>query len=398
MLPVGTNLSLKRIPWTTLGILFLNWIIFGATYGDYPYVRFWMSRYLFFVPGEQHPWQVITSMFFHADMVHIVGNSLYLWIFGAFVEDKLGWRVYLFLYLLTGVAADLVHGTITALFMREELFFAGLGASGAISGIMGVYLYRCYYSKIKLLIDLWLPMRIQVPAVIILGFWFLQDFVGGINSIRGFGPDIAFWAHVGGFGAGFGACKYLRYEIPARKEKLEFVAETSLQQYAGYGKGIEATEKLLETDQENPELHLNLARAKSRSWATPEAKEHYEKAIKLLLEKAPDRVAEVFIEYWKKYLSILEPRYQVRISLLLNKNFHVDLAAKTLQQLIDSNHHSDIYMEQAYLNLGKIYSQQLGRKDLAVPTYEKFLEKFPNSERKGFVEKMLRSMAEGSGF
>jgi len=395
MLPVGTNLSLKRTPWATLGLLFLNWLVFGSTYGNYHHINFWISHYLFFVPGEQYPWQLITSMFFHGDIFHILGNSLYLWIFGAFVEDKLGWKAYLFLYLLTGMAADLIHGTITALFMREELFVAGLGASGAISGIMGVYLYRCYYSKIKLLIGLWTPIPVQVPAVIILGFWFLRDFMGGIDSIRGIGPDIAFWAHVGGFAAGFGACKYLHYEIPARKERLEFVAETSLQQYEGYGKGIEATEKLLVNDPENPELHLNLARANSRSWATPEGKEHYEKAIRLLLEKAPEKVAEVFLEYWKKYLSIFEPRYQLRISLLLNKNSNVDLAAKTLQQLIDRNHNSDIYMEQAHLNLAKIYSQQLGRSDLAGYVCEKFLEKFPNSERRGFVEKMLRSTSGG---
>ncbi len=398
MLPVGTNLSLKRTPWATLGLLFLNWIIFGSTYGNYHHINFWISRYLFFVPGEQYPWQLITSMFLHGDIFHILGNSLYLWIFGVFVEDKLGWKAYLFLYLLTGIAADLVHGTITALFMRNELFVPGLGASGGISGIMGVYLYRCYYSKIKLLISLWTPIRIQVPAVIILSIWFLRDFMGGIDSIRGFGADIAFWAHVGGFAAGFGACKYLHYEIPARKEKLEFVAETSLQQYTGYGKGIEATEKLLANDPGNPELHLNLARAKSRWWATPEGKEHYEKAIKVLLEKDPEKVAEVFVEYWKKYLSTLEPRYQVRISLSLNKNRNVDLAAKTLQQLIDGNHNSDIHMEQAYLSLAKIYIEQLSRKDLAGYVYEKFLEKFPDSERRGFVEKMLRSIAEGSGF
>jgi membrane associated rhomboid family serine protease len=395
MLPVGTNLSLKRTPWATLGLLFFNWLIFGATCGNYPHVDFWISRHLFFVPGEQYPWQMITSMFFHGDIFHILGNSLYLWIFGAFVEDKLGWKAYLFLYLLTGVAADLVHGTITALFMRDELFIPGLGASGAISGIMGVYLYRCYYSKIKLLIGLWTPIRIQVPAVIILTIWFLQDFMGGVDSIRGIGGNTAFWAHVGGFVAGFGACKYLHYEIPARKEKLEFVAETSLKQYEGYEGGIEATEKLLANDPENPQLHLNLARAKSRWRASKEGQEHYEKAIKILLEKAPEQVAEVFVDYWRKYFAIFEPRYQLRISLLLNKNSNVDLAAKTLQQLIDTNSNSDIYMEQAYLNLAKIYSEQLGRKDLAEYVCEKFLEKFPNSERKGFVEKMLRSMAEG---
>jgi len=91
-----------------------------------------------------------------------------------------------------------------------------------------------------------------------------------------------------------------------------------------------------------------------------------------------------------------EPRYQVRISLLLNKNSSIDLAAKTLQALIESNQTLDIYMEQAYLNLAKIYSHQLGRKDLAGYVCEKFLEKFPNSERRGFVEKMFSSTAGGS--
>jgi membrane associated rhomboid family serine protease len=396
MIPVGTNLSVKHFPSATAVLLFFNWIIFGSTYGYYPHVDFWISRHLFSVPGDQYPWQMITHMFFHGDLLHILGNTLFLWVFGVFVEDKLGWKVYLFLYFLTGIAADLVQGMMIGLFTRERLFVPSLGASGAISGVMGIYLYRCYYSKVKLLISLWLPIRIQIPAVIILTLWFLKDFMGGIDSIRGIHQNVGFWAHVGGFAAGFGICKYLHYEIQARKEKLEFVAETTLQEYGRYGEGIEACEKLLETDPENPVLHLNLARAKSR-WSGPsKAKEHYERAIKFWLKKNPERGAEVFVEYWKKYLSILEPRYQVRLGLLLNRYSYVDLAAKTLQILIDNNHPLDIHIERAYLLLGKIYGQQLGRKDLVKYVYEKFLEKFPKSKNRGFVEKMLRTIPESS--
>jgi tetratricopeptide (TPR) repeat protein len=256
---------------------------------------------------------------------------------------------------------------------------------------MGVYLYRCYYSKIKLAIDLFLPLRIKLPAFIILPLWFARDFMGGIDSIRGIGQNVAFWAHVGGFAAGFGACRYLHYEIQARREKLEFVAETSLQQYVGYGEGIEATKKLLESDPENPELHLNLARAESRSWSSPKGREHYERGIKLLLGKDPEKAAEVFIEFWKKYFSILDPPYQVRLSLLLNKMSNVNLAALSLQTLVGSGHPLDIYMEQAHLNLAKIYDQGLGRADLAQHVYEKFLQKFPGSKHREFVEKMLHS-------
>jgi membrane associated rhomboid family serine protease len=396
VIPVGTNLSLKHFPWATASFVFASWIIFLSLHGAYYDIDFWITRYLNSVPGDQYPWQLITSLFFHGSTSHIIGNTIFLVVFGAFVEDKLGWKAYLFLYFLTGIAANLAHGAMSGLFMRRDLFIPSLGASGAISGIMGIYLYRCYYSKIKLLISLWLPIRIQIPAVVVLPLWFVQDFIGGIDSIRGIHYNVAFWAHVGGFAAGFGACKYLGYEIRARKEKLEFVAETTLTQYGGSEEGIKACEKLLQTDPENSELHLRLARAKSRWTRSSDGKEHYEKAIKFLLEKEPEKAAEVFVEYWKKYLSIFEPRYQVRLSLLLKRDFNVDLAAQTLQILIDSNHPLDIHMEQAYLTLARIYSQQLGRSDLSKYVYEKFLEKFPGSEHRGFVEKMLRPIQEGS--
>lgn len=396
MIPVGTNLSRKNFPWATIGLLLANWAIFIALNGSYFYLEFFIRRYFFSIPGEQYPWQLITALFFHANFWHLFGNSIYLWVFGIFVEDKLGWKAYLFLYFLTGIAAGLVHGIMVGLFMRKKIFVPSLGASGAISGIMGIYLYRCYYSKIKLLVSIFLPIRIQIPAVIILGIWFLQDFMGGIDSIRGIYRNVGFWAHVGGFLSGFGACKYLHYEIQARKEKLEFVAETTLNRYVGYGEGIKAAEKLLETEPDNPELHLNLARAKTRFRASVEGKDHYEKAIKHFLERNSEKAVEAFIEYWGKYITVLPAKYQVRLSLLLNKNLHIDLSAHTLQALIDSDQPSDRHMEEAYLSLGKIYREQLKRDDLAQYVYEKFLNKFPKSEHREFVERVLRSFPKGT--
>ncbi len=392
MIPVGTNLKLKNTPLATLCLLFVNWSLFVFSSNVAYETEFWITHYLMTVPGEQYPWQFVTSMFLHSNLLHILFNSLYLLVFGPFVEDKIGWKVYLFLYFLTGIAADLVYAGMAGLLMREKLFIPSLGASGAISGIMGVYLYRCHYSKIKLLISFVFPIRVQIPAVIILSLWFLQDFLGGIDSIRGVYKNVAFWAHVGGFAAGFGACRYLHYEIPARREKLEFVAQTSLQQYGGYGEGIEATKKLLESDPENPELHINLARAESRWWPSPEGREHYEKAIKLLLERNPERAREIFVEYWKKYLSIFEAKHQVRLSLLLSEDGQVDLSAQTLQILIDSQQPLNYYMEQAHLNLARIYKERLKRDDLALYVYEKFIERFSESEHVEFANKMIGSI------
>jgi membrane associated rhomboid family serine protease len=395
MIPIGTNLSRKNFPWATAGLLLANWLIFFSFLENDIHTEFWIWRYFYSTPGDQYPWQLITSLFFHADFWHLLGNSIFLWVFGIFVEDKLGWKVYLYLYFLTGVASNLVHGAMVGIFMREDLFIPSLGASGAISGIMGIYLYRCHYSKIKLLISLWLPIRIQVPAVIILTIWFLRDFMGGINTIRGIYQNVAFWAHVGGFAAGFSTCKYLHYEVQTRKEKLEFVAETTLDRFGGYEEGVRAAETLLKTDPDNPEMHLKLARVKSRFRASDEGKAHYEKSIKFLLDKEPKKAMDAFIEFWNKYLHVFEAKYQLRLSRLLNKNLYFDLSAHTLEALIDSNQPLDLYMEEAYLTLAKIYEAQLERRDLALYVYEKFLEKFPKSKHREFVERLIQRPSTG---
>jgi membrane associated rhomboid family serine protease len=395
MIPVGTNLSLRKVPFATIGLILVNWAVFAFSQGHYYDTEFWISEYLNFTPGEQHPWQLITSLFLHAGLLHIIGNSIFLWLFGIVVEDKLGCRVYLFLYFLTGIAASLIHAMMVGLFLRDQLFVPSLGASGAISGIMGIYLYRCYYSKIKLLfIFFLLPVRIKIPAWFIMPLWFLQDFIGGIDAIRGIHENVAFWAHVGGFLSGIGACTYLRHETQAWKEKLEFRVETGMKDFEKIGEVIESSEKLVRIDPGNPQGYLTLARAKSRWRGTPEAKEPYEKAILLLLEKDPEQATEVFMEYWKKYLSVLEARYQVRLSLLLTRRGHTDLAAHTLETLISSGQPRDAHIEKALFYLGKIYREQLKREDLARHTYERFLTEFPQSDQRGFVERAIHSMAE----
>jgi membrane associated rhomboid family serine protease len=396
MIPVGTNLKLKKIPLATVSLLIANFMVFMFLRFDYYGTYFWVKKYLFSVPGEQYPWQLVTSMFLHGDALHLLGNSLFLWVFGIFVEDKVGWKVYLFLYFLTGIAAGLVYGMMLGLFARENLFVGLLGASGAVSGIMGVYLYRCYYSKVKLLVSLWLPIRIQVPSFVIIGFWFLKDILGGIFSLSGAYSNVAFWAHVGGFLAGLGACKYLGYGAEARKEKMEFVAQTKTDQFTGYGDGVEACKKLIENDPENPELHLKLARARGQWRGSKEGRQHYEKAIQIYLRVEPAKAAEVFVEYWPKYLTAMEPRYQVPISRLISRHVDADLSAKTLQALIDTDRAPDLYLEQAYLDLARTY-HQLGQDEHARHVYERFLRTFSESEHRQFVERKLSPVPSGAG-
>jgi membrane associated rhomboid family serine protease len=140
---------------------------------------------------------LFTSMFLHADIFHLGGNMLFLYIFGDNVEDAFGHSRYLLFYLICGLAADFVH--ILSLTTPEELVIPTLGASGAISGVMGAYIMLYPRARIQTLVLVYIITVVSVPAVYFLGFWFLLQLLYTWLDIGG---NVAYWAHIGGFVAG----------------------------------------------------------------------------------------------------------------------------------------------------------------------------------------------------
>ena len=149
----------------------------------------WLSGH---APFEVAFLPLVTSMFLHAGIMHIAGNMLFLWIFGDNVEDFYGHLTYLFFYLVCGIGSGLLH----VLFNLSSAVPA-LGASGAISGVMGAYALLYPRSRILTLVFIFL---VPIPAVIILGYWFVLQFLAGISSLGMTATGgVAVWAHVGGF-------------------------------------------------------------------------------------------------------------------------------------------------------------------------------------------------------
>jgi membrane associated rhomboid family serine protease len=135
---------------------------------------------------------LVTSMFLHAGLLHIGGNLLFLWIFGDNVEDFFGHIPYLFFYLLCGIGAGLLH----VLFNLHSNVPA-VGASGAISGVMGAYILLYPRARILTLVFIF---PLPVPAVLFLGLWYVMQFLAGINLLGGGASGgVAVWAHIGGF-------------------------------------------------------------------------------------------------------------------------------------------------------------------------------------------------------
>ncbi|MGE5813512.1 MAG: rhomboid family intramembrane serine protease, partial [Acidobacteriota bacterium] len=149
-------------------------------------------------PGRQ-PWNVITSMFLHGSWMHLIGNMWFLWLFGNNIEDSMTRPRFLVFYLLSGLAAAFLQVAL-----QPDSTVPMVGASGAISGVMGAYLVL--YPRVR--VYTWVPLgffmtSIALPAWVMLFYWIALQFVGGVGSIASAQKGgTAFWAHVGGFAAG----------------------------------------------------------------------------------------------------------------------------------------------------------------------------------------------------
>jgi membrane associated rhomboid family serine protease len=175
------------------------------------------------VPNHQPTWQIyatlITSIFLHAGWLHILGNMLFLWIFGDNVEDRFGHLKYLLFYLLAGIVATLVQGAIDVNSVTPSV-----GASGAIAGVLGAYLVLYPRATVSVVIPFFILIfiPIPVPAFIMIGLWFLQNLLSGVATLgsdTSAGSGVAFFAHVGGFVFGLAvtllAAPFLRRPRPA---------------------------------------------------------------------------------------------------------------------------------------------------------------------------------------
>ncbi|MBM4186608.1 MAG: rhomboid family intramembrane serine protease [Gemmatimonadetes bacterium] len=150
------------------------------------------------VTGEGGWFSVVSSMFLHGGWFHLIGNCWFLWVFGNNVEDSMGKFRFLLFYLVTGVVAAAAQAAV-----NPSSAIPMVGASGAISGVMGAYIVLYPRVRVHMLVFLGIFItRIAVPAFFMLGYWFLLQVVGGLPTLQREAGGVAFWAHAGGFLAG----------------------------------------------------------------------------------------------------------------------------------------------------------------------------------------------------
>jgi len=184
-------------------LIALNLTVFGYELTLGPDLEGFIFTYGFVPAGIHAHWLSptwLTSLFLHGGWWHILANLLYLWIFGDNVEDRMGHVRYLVFYLLCGLTAN-----VAQYYAGPSQAVPTLGASGAIAGVLGAYFVLYPYARILTLVPIFFFIQFfQIPAVFFLLIWFVQQFLLGTYSLGTHaGGGVAWWAHVGGFAAGF---------------------------------------------------------------------------------------------------------------------------------------------------------------------------------------------------
>jgi membrane associated rhomboid family serine protease len=209
MIPLGDSTPRRSVPFVTYALIAANIFLFLIELAQGPNLQRFIYRWGV-VPARLERWlenpvvliTLVTSMFLHGGWLHLIGNMIYLWIFGDNVEDRLGSIRYLLFYLIGGIAAGLLQAIFT-----PGSRVPGIGASGAVAAVLGAYLVFFPAGRVLVGVPLFFWFEVfTVPAILALGFWFISQFFNGLLSLAvgpaAFTGGVAWWAHVGGFVTG----------------------------------------------------------------------------------------------------------------------------------------------------------------------------------------------------
>ena len=215
MFPISDVIPSRTTPFITVGIIVLNALVFLYELQlSRPELQLFVEAFAVIPVDFTWP-SVITSMFLHEGWMHLLGNMLYLWIFGDNVEDQLGHFGFLLFYLAAGAAAALGQ-----VFVSAGSAIPMIGASGAIAGVMGAYFVMYPHSRVLTVVFLLFFMdMVEIPAIFFLGIWFIKELFSGVGSLgaSSMSGGVAFWAHIVGFAAGATVGLFFRVRRPPQR-------------------------------------------------------------------------------------------------------------------------------------------------------------------------------------
>jgi len=385
-IPVGLDIKrVRRAPVTTFFIV--TSVIVFLLYRYLPHSVGFRAVNLLFIPNNPNSATAVSHAFFHTGWVHLIGNMLYLFIFGRVLEDRFGPGKYFLIFILSAVAGAYTHLALVKLWNPALLNTAVGGASGATSGLLGAFLVRFYYARIKVAYWVFMPLqavnragRKYVPAIIGVIAWFVYQAVYALIQFHSGGVSVAYGVHVGGFLAGVLAALIIGAARDASRERFLVRARDYFSRsrwYAAQGQYID----YLEMEPGDSEVRAELARSYICTGDWGSAQEHYAAAIKAEMERSRRGKAEDLLFEAIKGVRGFRIREEDYLDLACGceRSMKFRAAAEAYKHFLEVYPISD-QASFVILRLAGLQRDRLGENEKAAENYRRIMSDFPESE------------------
>ncbi|HOF86701.1 MAG TPA: rhomboid family intramembrane serine protease [Armatimonadota bacterium] len=335
-LPLKTDRTLRAVPYVTYALCFVNLAVFLGQISLTPSALYQVQQQWGFILTDPRPAALFTHGFLHADIFHLTGNLLLLWLVGTVLESGIGGILFLLLYFAGLLAAILLYAVIGQACMPASMGVPLIGASGAIAGVTGLAAFRYYRLRVLTLPLLGVPgvpVPLPVPVPLWVPFWGFavlfaaREMVAGVGDIlSGASGGVAHWAHIGGLLLGVLAAALTRAVPDAVREYALEDSPRAAADVAQAKRKRREVERLLWDHPDDPELLEALAGLLLASGTPERCRDLYRKAIThFLAQGKPERAAISYLNLLRAFPdSVLAVREQMRMALSLEELGHAD--------------------------------------------------------------------------
>lgn len=391
-IPYNTERPNKRLAYVTALLVAANVFVFVYQFFFTDPQQF-ILRYGF-TPAHGNWYSPFSSMFLHGGFMHLAGNMLYLYVFGNDVEDALGHYLFLAFYLLGGLGATALHTAVLSVANPAGLQVPAVGASGAISAVMGLYAVRFYKTNVLIwYLFYYRAGTFKVKAAWFIGFYFImQVLLGAVTLSRP--VAVGYWAHIGGALTGLFAALFI---ASPKEAKVEYATQEAEEAAAAGADGVAIYhwEQVLGSDPGNIEANLRLGDAYARRGEPEKADRHFAIAFSRLAQAGDHEqtaAAYAFLVESGRKVS-LPPDVLFRLACACEETGRVPAAEKAWATLANGGpQHPDT--ETALIRLARLREQNLADLAGAAQAYERYLKAYPQGQWRDLAELGLRRARE----
>lgn len=383
-----TDVAPRARPLVSVGLVLA--CVLGFVAVDDP----WLYGFQTDVPADW-PWTLWLSLWLHADLAHLVGNLLFLWPMAAALEGRIPRARLVFLFVAAGVAGN--AASLLGVYAWGDEFSSSIGASGAISGLIGLVVVRCGFARVAIGVPLpgamgLSPARVRIPVPLWAGLYFAIDLSAALGARAN---GIGYWAHVGGYLFGVTAALALGLHRAAAREHIERRALADSSPDGSVSADI-ARDALLTLEPNHVEARIARARETSRGARPEAAASDYIHAIHLLLRTQRKRAATLFVEYHSKYDAPLPLREQLALTPALAALGEHDRAARALADAAHAPDADPALCRRALLQEGRLL-EAIPLADAARRRYQDLLIRYPESAEAELATARLARLSERTG-